>query len=99
MEPQAGSAEWVRLGSPDLPPQLSADEDPVLADLVEELTARLQAGGVLDCEALLREHPAHAEQLRELLPALQALAQAGGSENGASEALSFPVRAARIEDD
>src|SRR5262245_7526794 len=59
------------------PPEPSADEDPVLADLLEELTARLQAGSLPDGEALAREHPAHADQLRELLPALQALAHAG----------------------
>jgi serine/threonine protein kinase/Flp pilus assembly protein TadD len=57
--------------------ELPGDEDPALADLVEELTTRLQAGGLLDSDALAREHPAHAEQLRELLPALQALAGAG----------------------
>ena len=55
------------------------DDDPVLADLVEELTARLQAGVVLDGEALAREYPSHAEQLLELLPALEALAHAGAS--------------------
>src|SRR5437868_5146988 len=58
-------------------PEPSTDEDPVLANLVEELTARLQAGKLPDGEALAREHPAHAEPLLQLLPALQALAQAG----------------------
>jgi serine/threonine protein kinase/Flp pilus assembly protein TadD len=60
--------------------ELSADEDPVLADLVEELTARLQAGSLLDGEALAQEYPGHAEELQELLPALQALAQASSSD-------------------
>ncbi len=47
-----------------------------LADLIDELTNRLHHGDELDADALLRKHPAHAEQLRELLPALQALARA-----------------------
>jgi WD40 repeat protein len=51
--------------------------DPAFADLVDRLTARLQAGEVLDPEACAREYPAHAEQLRRLLPALQALAEVG----------------------
>jgi serine/threonine protein kinase/WD40 repeat protein len=53
------------------------DVDPAFAELVDRLTARLQAGEVLDPEACAREHPAHAEQLRRLLPALHALAEVG----------------------
>jgi tetratricopeptide (TPR) repeat protein len=59
----------------DRPIAPTSEEDPVLADLIEELTGRLQSGG--DGDALILEHPEYAEQLRELLPALQALAQAG----------------------
>src|SRR5438309_1609051 len=55
----------------------SPDDDPILADLIDELTARLHAGREVDAEALVREHPAQADQLRLLLPALQALAHAG----------------------
>ncbi len=55
----------------------STEDDPVLADLIEELTVRLQSGGEIDAEAVEREHPEYAAQLRELLPALQALAQVG----------------------
>jgi eukaryotic-like serine/threonine-protein kinase len=50
--------------------------EPALADLVEELTARLQAGEALDEEACLRAHPQFAAQLRELLPALRVMADA-----------------------
>jgi serine/threonine protein kinase/tetratricopeptide (TPR) repeat protein len=56
-----------------------AEEDPILADLIEELTGQLQSGGEVDANALIREHPEYADQLRELLPALQALAQAGAA--------------------
>jgi serine/threonine protein kinase/tetratricopeptide (TPR) repeat protein len=52
----------------------SASVDPALADLVERLTARLQAGEAVDEQAVLAEHPAHAEWLRDLLPALRLVA-------------------------
>jgi hypothetical protein len=61
-------------------------EDPVLADLVEELTARLQSGEVVDIDDWAEKHPTYAHQLRELLPALQALAGAGiSSVNGSGK--------------
>jgi serine/threonine protein kinase/WD40 repeat protein len=50
-------------------------EDEVLADLVDQLAGRLQAGESLDMEALAREHPAFAERLKPLLPALLAMAR------------------------
>jgi tetratricopeptide (TPR) repeat protein/serine/threonine protein kinase len=48
--------------------------DPVLGRLVDELAARLQAGEAVDVEEVLRANPDHAEQLRQLLPVVQALA-------------------------
>ncbi len=56
-----------------------------LAELIDGLAARLQAGEVVDVEAVAREHPGHAEELRRLLPALgvlEALSRSG--EEGAS---------------
>jgi tetratricopeptide (TPR) repeat protein len=44
-----------------------------LAELIDGLVARLQAGEAVDVEALAREHPGHADELRRLLPALGAL--------------------------
>lgn len=52
----------------------SGSVDPALAELVERLTARLQAGEDLDEEEVLAEHPSHAERLRGLLPALRLVA-------------------------
>jgi serine/threonine protein kinase len=46
----------------------------VFAELVEELTAKLQDGTPFDVEAYLADHPEHAERLRALLPALRMLA-------------------------
>src|SRR5262245_50894425 len=44
-----------------------------LAELIDGLADRLQAGEAVDVEALARDHPARAEELRLLLPALGAL--------------------------
>jgi serine/threonine protein kinase/Tfp pilus assembly protein PilF len=45
-----------------------------LAELVEDLTVRLQAGEPVDLEGVLRGHPDQAADLRRLLPALGMLA-------------------------
>ena len=50
-----------------------------VAELLESLVSRLQAGESVDVEAFLAEHPAEAEQLRPLLPAVQALAEVSQS--------------------
>ncbi|HZY90173.1 MAG TPA: protein kinase [Gemmataceae bacterium] len=60
-------------------PPGSAEADPVLAELVEEITDRLQAGEAVDIEAYVARHPERADELRRLLPALEMLAVAGGS--------------------
>jgi serine/threonine protein kinase len=52
-----------------------------LAELIDGLAARLQAGEVVDIEAAAREHPSHAEELRKLLPALGALDELSRSGN------------------
>jgi serine/threonine protein kinase/Tfp pilus assembly protein PilF len=53
--------------------------DRALGLLVEELTAKLQAGAPVDGERYVREHPEHAERLRQLLPSLRLLADLGRS--------------------
>jgi serine/threonine protein kinase/Flp pilus assembly protein TadD len=55
-----------------------------LADLVEELTARLQAGEPIDPAAVLRDHPDHADQLARLLPALELLADLSRTGGGSA---------------
>jgi serine/threonine protein kinase len=45
-----------------------------LADLIEELSARLEAGEPVELQACLDAHPEHADELRRLYPALQLLA-------------------------
>jgi serine/threonine protein kinase/WD40 repeat protein len=69
-------------------------DDQLVADLVEGLVARLQAGERIDLDACVRDHPECAERLRRLLPAVRILADlgrsAGGSLAGASAAESTP---------
>jgi serine/threonine protein kinase len=48
--------------------------------LIDEVTAKLQAGVPVDVEAYAQEHPEHAKALRRLLPALDLLADLGSSE-------------------
>jgi eukaryotic-like serine/threonine-protein kinase len=57
----------------------ASDADAALGPLVEELTRLLQAGQCVDWEEYLRDHAEHAEALRPLIPAIQALADLGGS--------------------
>ena len=50
-----------------------------LAEVVEEFTNRLQAGESVDVESYIRRHPEQAERIRQLLPALELLADLGHS--------------------
>ncbi len=53
---------------------LSTGTNSELDDLLEELGNRLQAGERLDLEAVVAEHPQHADDLCRYFPALQVLA-------------------------
>ena len=68
--------------------------DPRLAELAEDLAIRLRAGEQVDLEAYLAEHPAQAEGLRRLLPAIAMMADLGRSAvrelGGASPGLGDP---------
>jgi serine/threonine protein kinase/Flp pilus assembly protein TadD len=48
--------------------------DGSLAELIEELSAKIDSGEPVDLPAYLEAHPEHAEELHRLLPALQLLA-------------------------
>jgi len=60
-------------------PTTRPEDDQILADLVEEFAARLHEGASVDWKACARDYPQYVQQLRELLPALEALAGAAGS--------------------
>ena len=49
-------------------------DDLVLADLVQELTDRLQRGEPVALDSVVERHPQYAERLRQLFPTVQALA-------------------------
>jgi WD40 repeat protein/serine/threonine protein kinase len=53
----------------------SCADEQALGRVVERVTARLQAGEAVDLSELAREHPEHAEELRQLWPTLEALAE------------------------
>jgi serine/threonine protein kinase len=59
-----------------------------LGRLLDEFTARIQAGERIDADAIAAEHPEYAEQLRQLLPALNLLADlresGAGNDTGAA---------------
>ena len=71
---------------------IASSLEPVLGRLIDELTARLQAGEAVDAEAVAREHPEYAAELRGLLPALAALGElsrsAGDPPAGAEDGLA-----------
>jgi serine/threonine protein kinase/Flp pilus assembly protein TadD len=51
------------------------EADPILDDLLEEFTNRLEACVRVDVEAYIAEHPERAEALRRMLPVIQVLAE------------------------
>src|SRR5262249_14881669 len=56
---------------------LGADQD--LADLLQEVSDRIQKGDTVEVEELVRLHPTQEAEIRRLFPLLQALADAEGS--------------------
>ncbi len=60
-------------------PGPTSGTDPVLAELFEEITVKLQAGEPVDLEAYAQRYPEQAEALRRLLPAMEVLADLGRS--------------------
>jgi len=57
----------------NVPMDQHGGDHPSLAGLIEQLTARLEAGESVNLDHLLKEHPQHAEQIQSLFPAMTAL--------------------------
>ncbi len=75
-----------------LPPSAPSEvSDRLVAEVVEALAARLQAGEAVDLEACAREHPECADRLRQLLPAVRMLADLGRSAGGAGGTAPGPT--------
>ena len=71
--------------NPVTPEPASASlSDPVLAELIEEITRRLEAGSAIDLAVYQQAHPAQAQRLAELMPALRLVA--GLADENATEA-------------
>ncbi len=51
--------------------------DPALEQLIEAAASQIQAGEPLDVEQLIAAHPKYAQQLRQLLPAVEMLVRMG----------------------
>jgi hypothetical protein len=54
-------------------------EDNQLAELVEEITARLQAGQQCDVDEYAARHPEYADRLRDWMTVMSAMADLGHS--------------------
>ena len=67
------------MSKPMKEPDRTAGEDAAFDELVYEVSARIEAGELVDPEALAQAHPQHAQRLRKLLPTLQAVAELGHS--------------------
>ena len=74
-----------------LEPRRNGSVDSSLAELVEALTAKLQAGEPVDWSAVSRDHPAHAGDLRALAPALAALADLSRSADRGPSGIAPPI--------
>src|SRR5437868_134606 len=69
----------------------------LLAELVEEIAEKFQAGEAVDLEAFAAGHPEVAEQIRQLIPTVQVLAQLGRSAADGDPAAIALVSAAPAE--
>jgi serine/threonine-protein kinase len=69
-------------------PRSASRADSIQAELVEQFLARLQAGEALDPSEFAAQYPEHAEALRQLLPALQMMAEL--SRSAARDRSSLP---------
>jgi eukaryotic-like serine/threonine-protein kinase len=67
----------MRLGSGPAIPARTSGDDPVLAQWLEEVKARLEAGEPVDLDTYMRENPERAERLRRLLPTIGMMADLG----------------------
>lgn len=68
------------MGSTFLAPVIVDADCQTLEDLIEKVSQRSQEGEPIDLEELCNVYPEHAEELRELLPAVQFLADMGAPE-------------------
>src|SRR5437899_226177 len=74
-----------------------ATEDSVLAELIDDFTNRVHAGLPIDVETYAKAYPEHADRLRHLLPAVQALAKLESPSRSDQAAPASPDRVLGLE--
>jgi hypothetical protein len=69
-------------------PQKNANDvgEEDLARLIDDFAERIRRGEALDWVSCLKAHPRHAEALKQLAPAIEALAKYGGVERATRSA-------------
>jgi serine/threonine protein kinase len=67
-------------------PNSYSESESRLAELMAEIRNRIQAGEPVDLNLVEQQYPERIDEIRELLPAMQALAELGNSEDGESAA-------------
>ena len=65
--------------------------DPILDDLLEELTAKLQAGEAFDIESYVRRYPERGDLIRQMVKSLAVLGELGHSAIRESNSLGRPM--------
>ena len=87
----------MRLASGPAVPTQSVGDDPILAQWVDAVKARLEAGQPIDLDMYLREDSVRAERLRRLLPTIGMMAELGRSQ-GPDPSLPLAPESASILD-
>ena len=82
-------------GSVDAPSNRSSSSSSLLAELVDRLTAQMQAGEPIDWDEVLRQHPEQAEELALLRPALGVLNDLSRSGDAVLSGLGTPSQLVR----
>ena len=62
--------------------------DAEFAELVEQITRQIQTGEQIDEETYARNYPMYAERLHDMVPALQVLADLGGTTNNSAASVA-----------
>jgi serine/threonine protein kinase/tetratricopeptide (TPR) repeat protein len=74
----------------------SASPSAVLAELVDRLSEKMQAGEAINWEEMARQHPDHVKELRALLPAVGALGELSHSGQAGPSVIALSATASGI---
>ncbi|MDC0937020.1 protein kinase, partial [Pirellulales bacterium] len=71
--------------------EVDQNTDLIFEELLDELTAQINAGELIDIESCAAAHPEYAERLQNLLPAMQMLVAFGNSQSGCANRVPSPA--------